>query len=419
MASATRHTKSPLMKLVNDCLYGMCPIPEYAHKVIQHPLFKRLGRVKQLGTLHHAWPSATHTRLEHSIGTMILAERYSDILGFRSALRRAFGLASLLHDIGHGPFSHVFEQAVKNTPTGEIFRDHDHWRVRLIADNATLTHAIASEEIDVFPTFQQCNEAVGDILAIWNDNPDQAMFLTPQEIHIAHALLAGVAGVDRLDYLLRDSYHTNPQHQISPSTVDAILYNTTVDLSTGTVEYTPDGHRYVQLLLEARAYMHREVYTHHRAIEADLAIAAAFQMPSFDDEIRPLMDVLRFERLTDSWVEQSAYDDRLHRVRHSLQLLRAIRGDTERLERCDPSDPDAIHTRTIHGPTPADLAHIKNRWDIPDCTIAFRPATDAVTAAIPATHSSESVPNDPPPAAAAAAAPPAAPTSTTVSSSCT
>jgi uncharacterized protein len=363
----------------------MMPIPGYARDVITHPLFKRLGRIKQCGTLHHAWPAATHTRLEHSLGTMHLAEEYSRYLGFRPAFRRTFGLASLLHDIGHGPFSHVFEKAIKDTPSGEIFRDHDRWRVRLVCDNTTLTAAIAEKNIDVFPTFQQTNEAVGDILAIWNDNPGQAMFLTPEEIHIGHALLAGVAGVDRMDYLLRDSYHTNPQHRIDRTAVQAIMHHTTIDLDAGTVTYTPKGEHYVQLLLEARAYMHREVYTHHRAIEADLAITRAFQW-GLEAVARPCVNVLDFEQLTDGWVEQQAFDTRYLDITlpgvtaagilKEDSLLDAIRGTTKPLIPCDPDDPDAVFTATSDGLSPCDLSHITNRWpNNPSTTSALKPKT--------------------------------------------
>ncbi len=371
----------PSRRLISDCIHGMMPIPQYAEEVIKHPLFKRLGRIRQLGTLHHAWPAATHTRLEHSLGTMHLAEEQSQILGLRPAFRRAFGLASLLHDIGHGPFSHVFEKAIAGTPSADIFRNHDAWRIRLLRENATLTQAIADTDLGTFPTADETHAAVGDILAIWNDNPDQAPILTPQEVHIGYALLAGVAGVDRMDYLLRDSYHTNPQHRITRTAVQAIMHHTTVDLIAGTVTYTPKGEHYVGLLLEARAYMHREVYTHHRAIESDLAIATAFQS-GLEARSRPLLNVCEFERLTDGWVEDQAFNADYHdltlpdvtteRIVHDDSLLDAVRGTATRLTRCPPDDPDALHTITIHGTTPADLQHITNRWDVPDSTVSFR-----------------------------------------------
>lgn len=370
-------------QLISDCIHGMMPIPEYAQRVVKHPLFKRLGRIRQLGTLHHAWPTATHTRLEHSLGTMHLAEKYSQYLGFRPELRRAFGLAALLHDIGHGPFSHVFEKAVAGTPSGDRFINHDRWRIRLICDNTTVTRAIAENEIDVFPTPRQNRITTADIIAIWNDNPSQAYHLESNEVHIAYALLAGVAGVDRMDYLLRDSYHTNPQHRITPSAIQAIMYHTTINMITGTVTYTPKGEHYVGLLLEARAYMHREVYAHHRAIEADLAITRAFQS-GLETRSGKITNVCDFERLTDGWVEEQAFDTdyydlsipgvTINSIMNNDSLLDAIRGTTTRLTRCDPDDPGAIHAVTINGTTPEDIKHITNHWDIPDCTVAFRKA---------------------------------------------
>lgn len=371
-------------QLISDCVHGMIEIPDYAKRVVKHPLFKRLGRIRQLGTLHHAWPAATHSRLEHSLGTMCLAEEYSNLLQFRPALRRAFGLAALLHDIGHGPFSHVFEKAIAGTPSGDRYINHDRWRIRLICDNTTLTRAIAETEIDVFPTLRQNIIATGDILAIWNDNPSQAHHLQPNEVHIGYALLAGVAGVDRMDYLLRDSYHTNPQQRITRTAVQSIMHHTNVNWITGTVTYTPKGEHYVGLLLEARAYMHREVYAHHRAFEADIAITLAFQS-GLEAQSRKITNVYDFERLTDGWVEDQAFDAdyydltlsgvTINSIMNSDSLLDAIRGTTTRLTRCDPDDPQAIHAVTINGTTTTDLKHITNHWDIPDCTVAFRKAS--------------------------------------------
>ena len=383
MSSPKRQALSDGPPLVSDCIHGMVLVPDYARKAVAHPLVKRLGRIKQLGTLYHAWPSATHSRLEHSIGTMHLAEQYSQLLGFRPALRRTFGLASLLHDIGHGPFSHVFERAIKGTPSAATFQDHDHWRICLLSDSITLAQALHPDpHISVGDALCEAKPTARDITAIWTDKPSEAACLTPTEVHIAHALLAGVAGVDRLDYLLRDSYHTNPQHRIDRTAVQAIMHHTTINLIAGTVTYTPKGQHCVRLLLDARSYMHREVYSHHRAVAADLAIIDAFKW-GLETRSRHLLSVIGFERLTDSWVEQQAFDDDY--LRHELcpplsmpptlnPLLRAIRGTAPRLTPCDPDDPAAITTVVIHGTTPEDLQHITNRWDIPDCTIAFRPA---------------------------------------------
>lgn len=383
MLSPERPAPSDGPQLVSDCVHGMVLVPDYARKTVADPLVKRLGRIKQLGTLYHAWPSATHSRLEHSIGVMHLAEQYSQLLGFRSALRRTFGLASLLHDIGHGPFSHVFERAIKGTPSAATFQDHDHWRIRLLSDSVTLTQALHPDpHISVSEALKAPNTTTRDIIAIWSDKPSEAARLTSAEVHIAHALLAGVAGVDRLDYLLRDSYHTNPQHRIDRTAVQAIMHHTTVNYIAGTVTYTAKGQHYVRLLLDARSYMHREVYSHHRAVAADLAIIDAFRW-GLETRTRDLLNVFGFERLTDSWVEQQAFDDDY--LSYQLcppssmppalnPLLRAIRGTAPRLTPCDPDDPAAITTVVIHGTTPEDLQHITNRWDIPDYTIAFRPA---------------------------------------------
>lgn len=316
------------LRTVNDCVYGIVLIPLYARKVIETPLFQRLGRIRQLGNLSWAWPSATHTRLEHSLGTLHLAETYSTHFEFKNVVREAFGLASLLHDIAHGPYSHAFETAIKKSkphhPICKTFEDHDVYRIRLLLEDDALQKAISKENIS-------------SILSIWSGQHDGKSSLSKEEVQVCHALLAGVAGVDRLDYLLRDSYHTTPQRRIDKTCVESIIINTCLDWKRGMISYSFKGLRYVKLLMEERRYMYREVYFHARSVAADIALAEAIS-----HDVDRVHDMLKdFETFDDGAISQLARTNPLMR--------RFVRGEHQRLSQEPTPDGKPYLVRTIKG----------------------------------------------------------------------
>ena len=282
-------------KLINDPIHGMIEVPAYAQSVIATPLFQRLGRVKQLGCLEKVWPSAVHTRLEHSIGTMHLAIVYARLLGFKEYETKVFVLACLLHDIAHGPFSHTFERAIEGTTSGEIFRNHDHFRVRLLAEDAGLKASIPSD-IRL------------DILAVW-EGRSSCSEMNPCEIKAMHTLLAGPAGVDRMDYILRDSYHTTPQRRLDATCIQSIMHHTAIGLG-GLILYSEKGARYVGHLLAERAYLYREVYTHRKAQAAESLLLEAFET-GLEEEVRPFImySPERFEALDDAFVTSRTFTE--------------------------------------------------------------------------------------------------------------
>ncbi|MFT5570946.1 MAG: HD superfamily phosphohydrolase, partial [Cyclobacteriaceae bacterium] len=102
-------------KIVNDPVYGFITIPnELIYDIIQHPYFQRLRRIKQLGLTEYVYPGALHTRFQHALGAMHLMTKALDTLRQKGHLildaeYEAAQIAILLHDIGHGPFSHTLE----------------------------------------------------------------------------------------------------------------------------------------------------------------------------------------------------------------------------------------------------------------------------------------------------------------------
>ncbi len=117
-------------KIVNDPVYGFINIPtELIFDLIEHPYYQRLRRIKQLGMAEYVYPGALHTRFHHALGAMYLMNEALMTLrskGHESsdAEREAAQIAILLHDVGHGPFSHVLESVILDKQSIEPFVNH-------------------------------------------------------------------------------------------------------------------------------------------------------------------------------------------------------------------------------------------------------------------------------------------------------
>ena len=112
--------KSNKLKIVNDPIYGFITIPyEIVFDIIEHPYYQRLRRIKQLGLTSLVYPGALHTRFHHAMGAMYLMGEAIEVLRAKGieindAEAEGVTLAILLHDIGHGPFSHALETSIVN-----------------------------------------------------------------------------------------------------------------------------------------------------------------------------------------------------------------------------------------------------------------------------------------------------------------
>ena len=174
--------KSEKLKIINDPIYGFIQIPfETVFQLIEHPFFQRLRRIRQLGLTHLVYPGAHHTRFHHALGAMHLMMEAIEVLRGKGHIildneAEAVIIAILLHDIGHGPFSHALENSIVKSTTHEelsvLFMD------RLNFDlNGSLTLAIK-------------------------------IFRNQYSKNFLHQLVSGQLDMDRLDYLNRDSFYT-------------------------------------------------------------------------------------------------------------------------------------------------------------------------------------------------------------------
>lgn len=336
------------MRVINDPVHGLVVIPNYALWAFQTELFQRLRRVKQLGNLSEAWPSAVHTRLEHSLGAMHLAHEYSKILGFPEHLARPFILASLLHDIAHGPYSHTFERVIGGTPLQEVYVDHDHFRIVLLEKHPEMISAMSESDRS-------------NILAIWGHGDGDG--LAQSEISCLRALLEGLAGVDRMDYILRDSYHTTPRRRLDRTCIQAIMMETRVDLDEGFVFYSKKGEHCIRNFLEERTYMYKEVYWHRRAVAADEFLAHALK--EHLDAIKTVLTVEYFACLDDGFVNSLAWTE------NGYPLRMFLAGRIPQLEELKvgedpPKGSEGVIRLVTYGCTQSDIRGVRLSMEISD-----------------------------------------------------
>ena len=226
-------------KVINDPVYGFISISdEIIFKLIEHPFFQRLRRIKQLGLTHLIYPGALHTRFHHSLGAMYLMSLAVQTL--RSKGREishqeelALLITILLHDIGHGPFSHALEHA--------IVSEVNHEDISLIYMNRL------NEEFG-----HQLSKAI----EIFKD-------LCPRKF--MHQLVSGQLDMDRLDYMKRDSFFCGVAEGIISD--DRILNMLNVHNDRLVIE--AKGIYSIEKFLIARRLMYWQVYLHKTVIAAE------------------------------------------------------------------------------------------------------------------------------------------------------
>ncbi len=229
-------------KIINDPVYGFISIPsELVYDVISHPYFQRLRYIKQLGMTHLVYPGALHTRFHHALGAMHLMSLAIEILRSKGHTitegeEEAATLAILLHDIGHGPFSHALEHSLV---TGI---KHEDLSAKLMHDlnlhfNGKLTHAI-----EVF------------------NGTYHKKFL--------HQLISGQLDLDRMDYLNRDSFFTGVSEGVI--SFDRIIKMFNIYDDNLVIE--EKGIYSIEKFLIARRLMYWQVYLHKTVISGEMIL---------------------------------------------------------------------------------------------------------------------------------------------------
>lgn len=238
-------------KIINDPIYGFIKINNpLILELIDHPYFQRLKRIKQLGLAEFVYPGAHHTRFHHALGAMHLMDQVLDNLkakgySISNEEREAAEIAILLHDIGHGPFSHVLEYTLLNEVKHE--------------DVSTLLMAKLNQHFD---------GKLSLAIEIFENKYSRKFF---------HQLVSSQLDVDRLDYLSRDSFYTGVREGFIGS--ERLL--SMMDLNNEQLVIEEKGIYSTENFLMARRLMYWQVYLHKTAIAAETMLIQILRRAKF------------------------------------------------------------------------------------------------------------------------------------------
>ncbi len=224
------------------------PDDSLLNRLINTPEFQRLRNIKQLGLALYTFQGAEHSRFTHSLGVMHVMTRVLDQLAKKydiSDEARVVGrAAALLHDIGHGPFSHVIEKVLR--------QNHERWTMRIISDPATHVHRCLAEYDPALP----------ELVTAAVDHRYRPSFIGQ--------LVSSQLDADRFDYLLRDSLMTGAKY--GNYDLEWIIHALEIDQREDRIYVASNGFYAAEEYLQARYYMFRQVYFHRSLRSAEAVL---------------------------------------------------------------------------------------------------------------------------------------------------
>ena len=223
-------------KIINDPVFGFINIPKgLLYDIVRHPLLQRLTRIKQVGLSSVVYPGAQHTRFQHSLGAFhLMSEAITQLTSKGNFIfdseAEAVQAAILLHDIGHGPFSHVLED--------------------------TIVKGVSHEEISLMLMERMNKEMNGQLsLAI-------QIFKDEYPKRFLHQLVSGQLDMDRLDYLRRDSFYTG----VTEGNIGSARIIKMLDVADDRLVVESKGIYSIENFLTARRLMYWQVYLHKTSV---------------------------------------------------------------------------------------------------------------------------------------------------------
>ena len=259
-------------KSIFDPIHGPIALRGVALDLVGTPEFQRLWGIRQTGFAHLVFPGANHTRLEHSLGTFWVAEQMATRLGLDETEAERVTVGALLHDLGHGPFSHTLDG-----PMVEVLGvPHERLSCARIEGSDP---DWPTEKVQVPPVHERYGVVPGAVARLIDPNRETV------SARLLRAILHGPIDADRIDYLQRDAYYTGVAH----GAIDAVRLLDTLRGVGGRMVYEEKGRSAVEGFLVGRALMYSSVYFHKTVRAAELmAQAAVERLAGFPESARPL-----------------------------------------------------------------------------------------------------------------------------------
>ncbi|EHQ41194.1 HD domain [Myroides odoratus] len=230
------------LKILNDPIYGFISIPNsFVYDLIEHPYFQRLRRISQMGVSYLVYPGAHHTRFHHALGCMHLMQKAVQVLRFKNIAiseeeETALYVAILLHDIGHGPFSHAMEESI--------------------------VEGVHHEAISLYFMHQLNKE--------FNGKLDLAIQIFKGEYHrqFMLQLISSQLDMDRMDYLKRDSFYSG----VAEGDINSERLIQMLNVVDDRLVVEEKGVYSVEMFLVGRRLMYWQAYLHKTSVCAELIL---------------------------------------------------------------------------------------------------------------------------------------------------
>jgi len=276
-----------------DPIHDFIRVYEQELSIIDNPIFQRLRRIRQLSGAHLTYPAAQHTRFEHSLGVMHIASQAGHALNEKGILQsddiEILRLAGLLHDIGHGPFSHLFEEIIQEKK---------------------ISHENFGKEIIL-------NSEIGDNLS---KNGFDKKLITKiafgdSKFQYMNEIVSGALSADMMDYLLRDGYFTGAEH----AKIDHKRITQSLDVYKKKLALERSALYSFESMMHSRYQMFKAVYFHKTVRAAEVMLIEALRLA--DDEFGfTTFNLNEFVKLTDEYVLSTLISSESSKLKRARQL---------------------------------------------------------------------------------------------------
>ncbi len=281
---------------IRDPVFGFIRIDKTESNIVNSSIFQRLRRIRQLAFAHLVYPDALHTRFEHSLGVCHIASLLATSLSLKADEKRLIQLAALLHDIGHGPFSHISEEVLEiytdraklASTVNKTEKIHEQITADIIKNDPELNRHISGEERDII--IKILGPGYGDPLL--------------------RSIVSGPIDADKQDYLLRDSYFCGVKYGVfDMGQLHRELRSVDDPVEGKHLMISQNGIHALEQFMLAKYYMTNQVYRHRVRLITDQMLIRAITLGVDIDKIEELKNIYTYDGTSDFLKEYLAWDD--------------------------------------------------------------------------------------------------------------
>lgn len=269
---------------VRDPIHGFIRLSSHEAEIVETPVFQRLRGIRQLAMATMVYPGALHTRFDHTLGVLHVTRLLCDVFKFPDEDERLVRLSALVHDLGHGPFSHVSEGAL------ELFADREKLKDRLKGDNAAKIHELLTQDL------LRSDEAINRLIGGSTISKIISLLSHGYGDPILKSVVSGPLDADKQDYLLRDTYFCGVKYGIFDLQQLHRELRVADDPTQGRqLMISKDGVHALEQFVLARYFLTAQVYSHRVRLITDQMIVRAIKLGIEEDQIQDLHDLYRYD----------------------------------------------------------------------------------------------------------------------------